>query len=168
MGQQRAVAEEAMFWTLEQRAVRHGLDRRRASNLLPWFFSWGYEAISMYGLNVSRPIILWLATLMLFAGIAFPALKLEPAAPHLGAFEKPDLYAASALDALPFSVQQTTVPFYVWTGRGRAEAVDFLKRLRREHDNPLALQLLATLETLLSIVFLALFILALRRRFRMI
>ncbi len=154
MKQQEAHEEEAMFWALEQRSKRSNLDLKRPGNWLPWGLSWMYEAISAYGLSETRPL-LWFGV---WAAVIAPLIYFFLRNP-IDQLAKPVGYS----DILGFSLAQSVRPFFIW---GDYDGSD-IKSVLGEHIDPLSVKLFATADSLISLVLIALFILAVRRRFRM-
>lgn len=154
MKQQEAHEEEAMFWALEQRSKRNNLDLKRPSKWLPWALSWAYQWLSAYGLSETRPL-LWLGA---WAAVIAPLIYFFLRNP-IDQLAKPVGYS----DILGFSLAQSVRPFFIW---GDYDGSD-IKSVLGEHIDPLSVKLFATADSLISLVLIALLILAVRRRFRM-
>ncbi len=161
MKQQEAHEEEAMFWALEQKSKRSSLGLSEPKNCLPWALSWSYDLLSEYGLNATRPLgwlMCWIAFFALFIYdeideklVCGETLGLTD---HWlitpGKTLVPKIWE-SCEKAFGFSVAQSARPFFIWG------------------DNSISVptKLLATLDSAISLTLVALFILAVRRRFRM-
>lgn len=160
MSERGAQQDEAMFWELEMRAT----DRS-----FPWY-SWPakvpfklYSWIAKYGNSVIRPLVWWLLLLIGF-NLAYLEIQREfEVSANLSA-AWPEWFERIR-NAAEFSLRQTVWPFAVWSEEG-ARSIKNLIELSNDHDL-LRVRLLATLQSVLSLAVIALFILALRRRFRM-
>ncbi len=153
MKQQEAHEEEAMFWALEQRSKRNNLNPKRPKNWLPWTLSWGYDILSNYGLNAGLPAR-WLGGWVVYSTVIYACVA--------GSLEKlanPDHW----LSALEFSIAQMARPFFIW---GDYDGADIKAALGSNELNFL-IKMLATVDSIVSLTLIALFILAVRRRFRM-
>ena len=139
----RARDEEALFYGYEQQSLRASKDTARSVKL----FSWLYEKTAMYGQSFVRPVV-WL--LVIFAVFSLVYL----ATLHSGS----TIAWEDGERALRFALQQVFQPFGAFRGSLRQSATAPV---------PLGLALVAALHSLLTFAFLALFLLALRRRFRL-
>lgn len=148
MKQQEAHAEEAMFWALEQRSKRN-----EDSNWFPWALSWGYDLVSEYGLNAAYPLG-WLAVWVVYSTLIYGCIS--------GTIEK-----LSSMDhwlgALTFSIAQMARPFFIWGDYDNSN----IKAALGSDEFTFLIKILATVDSLVSLTLIALFILAVRRRFRM-
>lgn len=144
MEQIRDRPQEGMFFALEQRAVRH---QAKWWQLRKWL-SYGYDWTCDYGRSAGRPLA-WLGGLSLFFVLFYLALS--------GAVFVDWLLVR---ELFVFTVQQVVKPFAIWGRSG-----DFLMPCFT-NDLALIFKLLATLQSLLSLGLIALFILALRWQFR--
>jgi uncharacterized protein YjbI with pentapeptide repeats len=139
----RARDEEAQFYGYEQQSLRARKDT-------PWAaksFSWLYEKTAMYGQSFVRPMV-WL--LVVFAAFSIVYLVTFRTGP-VTTWEDGER-------ALRFALQQVFQPFGAFRGSIRQGATAPV---------PFWLAFVATLHSLLTFSFLALFLLALRRRFRL-
>lgn len=139
----RARNEEADFFALE-------MECRRQRGSVPWFERFAataYKHLSDYGRAVDLPLI-WLLILTYAAHYLYLPIALMSCNPGAGA-------------RFGFTLEQMFRPFYVWAksppGTGNC-LVD---------SNPVIIPILASLQSLGTIGLLALFLLALRRRFKM-
>lgn len=146
MGDVRARNEEAKFYALEQESLRNRSDT-------PWSYkvmSWVYMLLSDYGRNYVRPlIILVILSALSIAGYWFWASS-------LGATDV-------APDAIAFTIQQIVRPFYIWANDELAKNGMSIIAAQM----PLSLRLAATLQSILDIALIALFLLAVRRQFQL-
>jgi hypothetical protein len=141
----RARQEEAMFYALEQRS-------RRAMKTTPMSVkaaSWLYEKTASYGESYIRPLLGVVLTAVFFS-LVYGVIAFFLSSPSLTLYE-------SSRFALHFALDQLLRPF------------------RPMNFNPqtlpagitMVMRLAATLQSVTSLSFLALFLLALRRRFKM-
>ena len=153
MEQVRARDEEGMFYALEMESRRRRDDTPKAVKL----FSLLYEVGSDYGRSLVRPLVLLVGVTLLFY-LIYAALGSEggreayPGAP------------------LRLAMEQIVRPFALLTTdyESIAPYSDYTEQVRKILDGaPFAARALATVQSLLSLGLIALFILALRRRFRM-
>ena len=138
----RARREEAIFYSLEQRSLRN---RKEEMAGFERFASLAYDATTRYGQSLSRPIW-WLFGL----GVTFAfgyAWSLNPVfAPCAG------IHLPYILSGLEYSVAQIVNPFGVWRYDYHPPGTDL------KASASFALKLLATLESILTTAFLALFL----------
>lgn len=139
MEQARATREQAMFFRHEQRSLRLRPDTRRSLKAISWL----YEVSSDYGESPIRPLV--------GVGLAFVAFFLIYFAIQTSG--KLLIGWAEISEALFFTAQQLFMPFRVFI---------------TNPPPPLGLVLLTALHSLLNISFIALFIIALRRKFRLV
>jgi Pentapeptide repeats (9 copies) len=137
--------EEADFFALEMECRR----QRRSVPRFERFAATLYKHLSDYGRSVARPLV-WLGFLLGYGFAYFYHLA------QAKSFHVPG-------DVLRFVLEQITTPFSIWRNEYKCDPwmVDYLK------DHPLLLRGPATLMTLTAIALIALFLLALRRRFKM-
>ena len=146
MEQIRDRPQEAVFFALEQRAMRH---QAKWWQLRKWL-SYGYDWTCDYGRSAGWPLA-WLA------GVAFLFLMAYGWFSE-GYFDQP----AEADELLTFIVRQIVKPFAVWGPlKTHGELWSNLSEGRA-----FLFRVLATLQSLLSLGLIALFILALRWQFR--
>lgn len=160
MKQQEAHEEEAWFWALEQRSKRNSLkcnpmkNWKNAFNWLPWMLSGFYALLSNYGLSINRPLAALTGWLLGATPISYFCLR--------GNVDK--LFGSITYgDLLGFSLAQSLRPFFIW---GDYEGAGIKSVLGADVD-VLSVKLFATADSLISLVLIALLILAVRRRFRM-
>ena len=149
MEKNRARQEEAMFYALEQRSLRHtpgemGWWERSASYI--------YDKMARYGQSFGRPLICLAGSWLLFA-LGYACWMGAPVN-----CSAPIDFKVLARGVM-FSTEQVFNPFGIW----KKSAQD-LGGLTTAHFS--ALQLVATLQSLISAGFAALFILGLRWRFK--
>ena len=140
MEQLRNRDEQARFFRHEQRARRLRTDTPRALKVISWL----YEKSADYGESPVRPLLWLLAAFLVFSALYFVAQS----APNAGAsWQWPEPGAT-----LRFALQQVFLPFRVFIA---------------EPPVPLLLGLLGALHSLLNLGLLALFVIVLRRKFRL-
>ncbi len=139
----RARNEEATFFALEMEC------RRNRSDVPPIerFAATLYKNLSDYGRAVDLPL-LWLLALANISFLVFGIVAL--------ATDTPD-----SVHLVSFTFEQMFRPFYVWSMSPVGTAPELVTR------NPMLIPLLASLQSLATLSLLALFLLALRRRFKM-
>ena len=150
----RARQEEAMFFAYEQRSLRKREDTPRMTR----WASAIYDGVAEYGQNFVLPV-LW----MLFVSAAFADV-------YAGVLLKTrDLALATSpacdFDILAFSLRQVFRPFEVWSAH--LDLVGPFACYGVPDGARMALRILATLQTLITFGLFTLFLLALRKRFRM-
>lgn len=145
----RAWDEEARFFAFELRARRRQSRTARNERIMSAL----YDSFSAYGWSFSRPLA-WLLclTVLCWWGYVGIGLLAEPGWQWT--------LVGSRLDALTLTLQQLTQPFRIWSVPGHPAD------LPPWGDTLLAVRGLATIQSLLSITFITLFLFALRRRFR--
>ena len=133
--------EEALFYSLEQRSLRANGDTPTSVKVVSWL----YEHTADYGRSFLRPLV-WL-------GGIFVAFALV----YLAALTGKMVTWADVEAVLYFGLQQVFQPFYIFrTGKAVSG-----------HEVPLWLAFMAAAHSISTFSFLALFLLALRRRFRL-
>ena len=145
----RARQEEAMFYGLEQQSLR----AKKDTPWSVWAMSHLYHLTSNYGQSFLRPLG-WLTGITL---VAFPiylvyvtlACHSHCSGGYLG-------------EVGVFTVLQLVRPLGVWTAEGRAALSPILGG-----NLPFVIMVIATFQSLISVSLVALFLLALRRRFKM-
>jgi uncharacterized protein YjbI with pentapeptide repeats len=171
--------EEAMFWELESRAKRLATSPLREP--LTVVLSYLYSFTNAYGNNPARPLGIWVALTL-----AFPLMFYPPLAESLSS-----RMSLLIPDRLDFSLQQTVRPFAVWNSEGvstikhlfanganRADIsfmnaedgtqhVALTQATENTSSDILRVRLLASAQSVLSVAVIALFLFALRRKFRM-
>lgn len=135
---------ENTFFALEQRSRRLSAYSKWSLNRV---FSFLYDTFSEYGESIKRPIV-GLGWCALFFWLAFSWI-----------FSTQGVYAVSIIG---FTISQIFRPFFVWS-----EGAYFISTVTLSPFSDLALRVLATLQSVISVGLLTLFILALRRRFRL-
>lgn len=137
--------EEADFFALE-------MECRRQRDSVPWFerlAATAYKHLSDYGRSIARPLV----GMGFLIGYGFAYFY------HLAQAKSFRLPA----DVLRFVLEQITAPFSIWSGRYNPDP--WVKCYLDE--NPILLYAPATIMTLMAIALVTLFLLALRRRFKM-
>ena len=146
----RARDEEGMFYAYEMESRRHQADTPGAVKL----FSWVYQLGSDYGRSLLRPLLIFavvtVAFYLLYTGI--------------GVIAQRPIWQPGAIQ---FVIDQVVRPFAVLAGDYASARADrwgvwFVG------EWPFLARLLATVQSLTSLGLFALFLLALRRRFRMV
>ena len=139
----RARNEEAMFFALEMESRRKRSDVPRIERLAATL----YKHLSDYGQAVDLPLLCLLA----LANISFLVFGVVALATDV-----PD-----SVHLVGFTFEQMFRPFYVWSMSPVGTAPELVK------CNPLLIPLLASVQSLATVGLLTLFLLALRRRFKM-
>ncbi|MCK9993427.1 MAG: hypothetical protein Dbin4_01947 [Alphaproteobacteria bacterium] len=137
--------EEADFFALEMECRR----QRGSVPRLERIVATAYKIFSDYGRSIARPLV-WMGFLLGYGFAYFYHLA------QAKSFRAPG-------HVLRFVMEQVVTPFSIWTNRYVPDPwmADYLK------DHPMQLRVPATLMTLMAITLIALFLLALRRRFKM-
>ena len=154
MEQARARQEEAMFFALEQRSLRKQPGTSWTVRSASAVYDWAAD----YGQSLVLPLA-WIAVISVVFGAIYTTLLFfvrDPAvvaSPHC------------EFDHVAFALKQIFRPFEVWSTR--ADLVEPFRCIGVAKP-PLVLKLFATLHTLLTFGLFTLFLLALRKRFRMI
>ena len=151
MGQVRAVDEEAMFYALEMECRR----KRKDTPLSVKVFSWLYERAADYGRSFMRPFYRLLGFCGVFFLIYLAAFTSNPVP-----WDIPIPWDIAA-GVGRFTVAQVVRPFSAFT---LTEGVTVGSE---SVEVSFGLACLAAIQSVLSLGLIALFILALRRRFRM-
>ncbi len=173
MKQQEAHEEEAIFWALEQRSKRSKLNLNRPKDWFPLLLSWGYDLVSEYGLNATRPLGWLICWLLLYGLLVYDNLNEKAACwkSHVHAEQwlanpgKTFLREiwGSCEQIISFSIAQSARPFFIWGDYGGTDITTALGASAFEFWVKVA----ATFDSAVSLTLVALFILAVRRRFRM-
>lgn len=142
MASVRATDEEASFYGYEQQSIRSKPDTSRTVKM----FSRLYELTADYGQSLALPGF-WLLYTALFL---FPLLYAFLFGPAMW---------VDGVSVLRFTLQQVFQPFSTFRSGAVVPGVD--------QAVPLGLALLSAAHSLLTLSFLTLFLLALRRRFRL-
>ena len=152
MEQVRARQEEAMFFALEQRSLRKRKDTpwtvRRASAVYDWAAGYGQSFIRPIWRIAQSLAVFWI---IYWIGFGYVAVPSGPPIRHAG-------------DVVVFSLQQIFRPFEIWSSR--YQIADGFEALGIK-TLPVFIKCFATLETLTVYGLFALFLVALRKRFRM-
>lgn len=148
MGDVRARNEEAFFYALEQESLR-----KLKSTPWPVKFAAGlYKFTSDYGRSFVRPLVLLVVVFVFFAA-EYSILADAHTPPGLG-------------ESTLFSIDQMVRPFKALSiGYDDGEAPKLVLRLFKEY--PVWVRLLSFVQTVFSLGLLTLFILAVRRRFKL-
>lgn len=148
MQQVRLRDEEAMFYALEQKSRRHQKDTPFSVKV----FSYLYEVTADYGRSFMRPLYSLAAIMTLFF-LVYSDIAVFVSNRGL------DFY-----DSFTFTMVQVFRPFSVWLPSGGA-TIELL--ITPGGWMSIVLKLLATFQSLLSLSLGTLFLLALRRRFKL-
>lgn len=154
-----ARGEEAKFFALEQESLLGDKDTSRTTKV----FSWLYRMVSDYGQSELWPLVWLLVTFLAFFAVYTAFLKVYLDLKYVLPLFRPDPLLPVG-DVLRFSLQQVFQPFEVFRARGSAAPGAILKALP---EIPLLLAFLAAVHSVLTLSILALFLLALRRRFKL-
>ena len=145
MEQYRSRRNQAIFYSLEMRAARKTGEVKGFAKYLSILNDW----FSEYGLSVDRPIWWFLGINVGFAGIY-----------HLVG----SIYGNNQwFPYIRFTMEQIVRPFYVWTGAFKPS--DILNCIWSDVSE--IFQILATFQSVFSIGLIALFLLSVRRQFKM-
>lgn len=139
---------EGYFYALE-------MDARRKRTDVPWFermLAWLFKISSGYGRYALRPVLCLIATVLVWIAAAFFALRL------FGPFK-----SISLADVAPFVARQFIPPPSVWSSREMVEAPEWVQWLMV--NVPGLLVISATLQVMITISLIAVFLITLRRRF---
>ena len=145
----RAHDEQAMFFALQQRSQRHQLAR---TDPVRWFSAL-YDLTTEYGQSLGRPLVALAMVIVGFASL-YEMLSYLAGKPVPG-------------DALSFAIEQIARPFGIWSPRyldGNGVAI-WTKYLLE--NGGVLFRLLATAESVAGLALVALFLLALRRQFKL-
>jgi len=134
----RSRREEGMFFALEQRCLRNN----KSISASVRFLSWLYDATSSYGQSTMKPVYWMIGILTIFACVY--AYLLSPVISMGASFDFGILK-----DAFAMSIKQAVTPFYIW-----------------KENSELTISLFGTLQSILFLGMFALFLLAIRWRFK--
>jgi hypothetical protein len=149
----RARLEESRFFGLEQQALRQSTELTRGERVVSWL----YEKTAKYGGSFLRPLVLLVAT-QLLAGVAFLLV-------YLSSSFSWDFSGSETVRFVRFWIGDLFTPF--GTIRGEAGSPGGLVAIFKPSDGKLlVLGAISFARTIGTVVFLSLFLLALRRRFR--
>ncbi|MDO9460908.1 MAG: pentapeptide repeat-containing protein [Alphaproteobacteria bacterium] len=153
MEELRARNEEAMFFALEMECRRNRGDVPRIERIAAML----YKHLSDYGQSIRWPLS-WLGGVTVIMGSIYFYLLWATFSPA-----PTDIWggAPKVKSVVAFTVEQMFRPFYVWSKDSAGI------RLNLFDDSALLIPLLASLQSLATLSLLALFLLALRRRFKM-
>ncbi|MDA1131892.1 MAG: hypothetical protein O2905_01530 [Proteobacteria bacterium] len=145
----RAHDEQAMFFALQQRSQRHQLAR---TDPVRWFSAL-YDLTTEYGQSLGRPLVALAMVIVGFASL-YEMLSYLAGKPVPG-------------DGLSFAIEQIARPFGIWSpryldGNGIVVWTEYLLE-----NGGVLFRLLATAESVAGLALVALFLLALRRRFKL-
>lgn len=149
----RARHEEAMFFTKEQKCIRNRPDMNRLVSLVSVIYEWSAD----YGQSFARPLLRIMQALVAFWVLYFTFIGSVsiPTGPPVNI----------AAEILFFSVEQIFRPFEIW--RQSYDFTPALPGVELKYWWLFILKLFATTQSLITLGFFALFLLALRKRFRM-
>ncbi len=152
--------QEAVFYGLEQKSLRHQPDRDFWKSIVSWL----YEKTSNYGQSFMRPLCYLFVMIACFTGfyssIYYPMDKLASYA--LLGF--PGFW--SKLNSMfEFAMANIISPFSVWTKKSPNINEYFVNDIPGYKE--LLINLLATLQSAICLTLITLFILAIRRAYKM-
>lgn len=151
MQEQHNFQDMAQFFRLEQRCRRE-----QSKNKAERFFSTAYDFISRYGTSVSRPLFLLSVVIALFFFTHLFWIYSLPGTPEY----KQYLTSSNVIDeSIRATIEPLTRPFSVWSIRYNIPLW--------AKNSPTWFRAAASIHSLLSLSFLALFFLAIRRRFKL-
>ena len=137
-----------MFYALEQQSLRKQPGAPWPSKMA----SLAYEIVLDYGRNFHRPLWFLAGLTVLIAGAYYRFLPLTGA-------------SVSRTEAFSFATQQIVRPFSVWSNAFQSKVSSGMQAAFE--NAPFLLPALASIQSIMSIGLIALFVLALRRRFKM-
>lgn len=149
----RARNEEAMFFGLEMECRRN----RRDVGLFEHFVAFSYKKLSNYGQSILKPLV-WLTG---FTALMWCVYYVT------GKKTLTDLVLdvisgkVESWEIAKFTIEQMFRPFFVWSKDSSGIRLDLFG------NGDLLIPILASLQSLATLSLLALFLLALRRRFKM-
>lgn len=156
----RARNEEAKFFALEMECRRQRWDLPRSER----FAAITYKYLSNYGQSLVWPLV-WFTGLnglfFLFYAVLFYRGASIPGYPYFYLTEIWEFFFEHSLMMLTFTVEQIFRPFFVWAAPSTSNAYALVQQ------NTFLIPFLASLQSLGTIGLLTLFLLALRRRFKM-
>lgn len=147
MEETRARDDEANFHAYELE-IRRKLD---STSFTVKLFSYLYMIGSDYGRKINRPIIVLALTI-----VAFGLIYLYLSGP---------IHKTNILNSIQFSFLQVVRPFWVTIPGVEATFGEWTNSMLSEH--PILLRTLTTLQSIICLSSLALFVLAVRRKFRL-
>ncbi len=159
MEEKRSRVEEADFFAKEMECRRNRSD-------VPWYersMATLYKYGSDYGRSFIRPVICIALSLLIFFLPYMELIRVHERSCH--SHDKTIELRQYAADITVFEFQQIVRPFEVWSTRYRTP--DTLMK-RPVECAPTWVRFWATLQSLITIGLLTLFVLAVRRRFRMV
>ncbi|HAM46397.1 MAG TPA: hypothetical protein DCO73_01530 [Alphaproteobacteria bacterium] len=146
----RARNEEARFFALEMECHRQRGDVPRLERA----FASLYKQVSEYGQSISRPLVYLFVSLGAFALLYWITGMLTN--PWLLLVQGQFLYDLAIL-----TLEQLVKPFSVWTRSSSSAQLSLVK------SNPLLVPIFASFQSAFNLSLIAVFLLALRRRFKM-
>ncbi len=146
----RARNEEARFFALEMECHRQLGDVPRLERA----FASLYKQVSEYGQSISRPLVYLFVSLGAFALLYWITGMLTN--PWLLLVQGQFLYDLAIL-----TLEQLVKPFSVWTRSSSSAQLSLVK------SNPLLVPIFASFQSAFNLSLIAVFLLALRRRFKM-
>jgi len=146
MEKHRATDEQSAFYALEQKSLRNQTKTPDWVKLTSFL----YEVTSNYGQSALKPLV-GLAVVIISFWLTFTAIL---------DFKYFQHSLVSSADILQFTIQQIVFPFSVWAEK----SADTLNKLFGEEK--LFVQLLASIQSILGLTFIALFLLAVRWKFK--
>ena len=164
VGRHRLVHEENKFWALEQMARRSTLSWS-PKDWLPCMFSFAYEKLAFYGLNLTKPLV-WLG-LVIFLVFPYTYAVMADVSSNYAAKPFNSLGAWMKLEAASF--RQVVKPFDVWSSTGSTDTLQLLYGINTCSviSDCVWTRMLFSVESIISFSLLTLFLLALRRRFKL-
>ena len=148
----RSRDEEGMFYALEQKSKRRTGQMDKAASVPSWL----YEQTADYGQSFLRPLVfLFLMTIAFFLFYSYLA---TPTINFSLPIDGPQLIAN-----LAFTLEQLVSPFRIWQAK---EATALSTAIPWTTAWPVAVKLLTLVQSIISAVCIALFLLAVRWRFR--
>lgn len=156
--------EEAKFYGLEQKSLRQQPD----TSLSYRFFSWLYEKTSNYGQSFMKPIYCLLFLVTFFTVVYKPFFLILNGQPEkITLFIKagyPNLWT-HLVQMFSFTITNIVSPFKIWTAKNNLGIDKYFDMAST--NSAFAMKFLASFQSILCLTMITLFILALRRAFKL-
>ena len=150
--------QEAIFYGLEQKSLR----RQPESSVVERLFSWLYEKFSNYGQSILRPLV-WLLIVNVFFGFVYSLIKF----PMSNIFSYVSTGFPDFLNKISILIKFVTInivsPFKVWT-------TDYVSEIfgeKIETSREVMISIIATFQSIITLIIITLLILAVRRNFKL-
>lgn len=148
MGDVRSKKEEADFYAYEMESNLKQYD----THLFVKLFTYFYCAFSDYGRSFMRPLV-WLLLITIFFSMIYSVLLVHS--------NNSDILPHNSPYYIQFTIEQIVKPFSIWTQKGSEVIRSSVP------DKVLVFQILTSLQSIMSIALITLFLLAVRRKFKL-